>query len=208
MKHCDVVYFMCVDEARDRVAPHVWNRCRVLHELESTGIVFDELETLRLVTRNATILFVPTREVISHDYAHFAPLLTAMADADFAGVVNWHEGFNAPNNIFCIHTTGDTPSGVFGPADPSRTRVLIRAVEDARRRAGLESFRTITEATHWSGILYRGDPRQIQDYPVPLVDIEIGSAPAAWSDQLAAEVLARALVVAAITPSNPVLSLL
>lgn len=208
MTHYAAVYFSCVDETRDRVAPRVWKACQALYRLERTGISFDELEAMRLTRGDSAILFVPTREVISHDYARFAPLLAGLVDADFAGVVNWHEGCNAPDDIFCIHTTGDAPSGVFGPADPSRNRILIRAIESARRAAGLDSFRTMTEATHWSGIPYGGRPGQILDYPVPLVDIEIGSAPAAWDNPIACEVLARALVEAAMTRSEPVFSLL
>jgi D-tyrosyl-tRNA(Tyr) deacylase len=203
-----IVYFFCVDEARDPVAPLVWRACRDFFSLERSGEVFDELGALRLETLKDVVYFVPTRDVLSHDYSRYAVLLDRFAIADFAGLVNWHEGRNAPDDIFCIHTTGDLPSGAFGPADPGRNRILLRAIEQNRRDAGLVSFRTMTEATHWSGVAHGAAPARLLDFAAPLVDIEIGSAPSAWSNPLAAEALARALVDAARAPVAPATSVL
>lgn len=59
---------------------------------------------------------------------------------------------------------------------------------------GLEDFRITTKATHWSGIINKGGtPDMIPQFPVPLVDIEIGSTQISWSNYLAAKVIALAL---------------
>jgi len=140
------------------------------------------------------IFYVSTAEVLSHDYPNYLPFLNEhFADADIAGVVNWHEGANAPDHILTVHSTGDVESGVFGAAHSGWTRALLLALEFHRIRLGLEEFSTQTEATHWSGIHYGGDPLLIRDYAVPVVDIEIGSSAVSWSNPLAAEVLAHSL---------------
>src|SRR5207247_4789438 len=38
---------------------------------------------------------------------------TTLFRSDLAAIVNWHERANAPDAIFCTHTSGDVPSGVF-----------------------------------------------------------------------------------------------
>jgi len=122
--------------------------------------------------------------------------------------VNWHAGKNAPDAILTVHTTGDVISGIFGLADPIATRNLVLALEDNRRAAGLETFTTMTEATHWSGVPYGGSPAWIPQYPVPLVDIEIGSSPASWANATAVEVVARSLPQVFTPPAAPLRSLL
>ena len=60
--------------------------------------------------------------------------------------------------------------------------------------AGLDDFTTHTEATHWSGAIHGSDTALIEQLQVPIVDIEIGSAPETLADLRAAAVLADALL--------------
>ncbi len=189
------VYFFCCDPAKDPVAYLVYEAAQRLWNLQETGVQVDGYPVRMLEHGGGVFHFVQTGEVLSHDYDHFLPLLQAhFADFDFAGVVNWHEGANAPERIFTVHTTGDVPSGCYGPAHSGYTRNLILALEENRKALGLDDFSTTTEATHWSGIPYGGAPELIPQYPVPLVDVEVGSSPPSWSNETAAEVMARSIV--------------
>jgi len=108
------------------------------------------------------------------------------SDFDLAGIITWHEGQNAPDKILTVHTTGDVDSGNFGPASPEYMRNLLLALERNRIKAELEDFSVTTEATHWSGMVYGGGtPDMIPQFPVPLLDIEIGSSPDSWPNETA-----------------------
>ncbi|MBM7487789.1 hypothetical protein [Bradyrhizobium canariense] len=51
---------------------------------------------------------VTTDDVVSNHYARYAPILNQpFGDANVIGIVNWHEGANAPNAIFTV-TSLDT----------------------------------------------------------------------------------------------------
>ncbi|MFK4495953.1 hypothetical protein ABIF86_000244 [Bradyrhizobium japonicum] len=57
---------------------------------------------------DSKISVVTTSELVSYDYTRYAPLLNdRFGDASFIGVVNWHEGANAPNAILAVQTIGD-----------------------------------------------------------------------------------------------------
>ena len=110
---------------------------------------------------------VPVDDVISHHYERYLPILNEhFSDFDFAGLVTWHKGKNAADCIPTVHTTGDVVSGYFGAAAPSLTRSLMLAVEQNRVSAGLDGFTTVSEATHWSGIVYGSNPELILRFPV------------------------------------------
>lgn len=190
------VYFFCDDESRDPVAHRVFGEAVQRWSPQGTGIGVDGREVLRHRNADGNVFdLVRTADVLSHAYPHYLPLLEAhFADADFAGVVNWHEGANAPPRILCAHTTGDVPSGVFGAADPHCTRNLLRALEANRAAQGLDDWTVTSEATHWSGIPHGGTPDLLARYPVPLVDVEIGSTPEDWAEPRAVAALASALV--------------
>ena len=50
-----------------------------------------------------------------------------------------------------------------------------------RKENVLEDFSVVTEATHWSGV-HEGEvnPDLLLEYPVPMVDIEVGSEMESW----------------------------
>ncbi len=189
------VFFFCADPSRDPVASRVFDASVRLHDLRETGDAVDGHPVL--AGRDAAgneLVYVRTADVLSHDYPRYLPLLNErFGDADLALVVNWHEGGNAPDGILMAHTTGDVASGTYGAAHPSLTTGVLRALEAARADAGLDGYRTVTEATHWSGVQHGHSPELLARYAVPVLDVEIGSSPASWADPAAVEVLARAL---------------
>lgn len=189
------VYFFCMTTDIDPVAAHVFRVAQAILPLQPTPIRIDGFPVLSYEDDHGhRYLYVRLKKVLSHDYPRYLPVLrTHFADVDFAGIVNWHEGANAPSSIFCVHTTGDVPSGLFGAAHPQLTRALFLAIEAHRKEADLEHYRTLVEATHWSGIPHGSPPDLLVNYPVPLVDIEIGSEPTSWGCQEATRVLAYSL---------------
>lgn len=194
MRHA--VYVFCVDHERDPVAGHVLSALRTECALIPTGLELDGQSVLEVPgLRDARISIVPTNEVVSNDYARYAPVLNEhFGDAHVIGIVNWHEGANAPNSIFSVQTTGDLATGTFSAVDPRITRGLLLAIEAERITSGLHDFRTFLEATHWSGVKAGDAGTRLADLRPSAVDIEIGSSPADWSNPLAARVLARALL--------------
>lgn len=188
-------YFFCMSTDIDPVAKHVFDAVQTLLPLAPTSIMVDGFRVLSYDDAQGNrYWYVRLKKVLSHDYPRYLPLLnTHFTDVDFAGVVNWHEGANAPSSIFCVHTTGDVDSGLFGASRPQLTRALFLAIDANRKAVGLNTYRTLVEATHWSGIPHGGSPDLITRYPAPLVDIEIGSEPSSWGCREAILVLARSL---------------
>ncbi len=187
-------YFFCRTDA-DPVASRVLDALVKRHGPTETSTVVDGEPVLETTDGDGNrFLFVRTDDVLSHDYPRYLPVLNeSFADVDFAGVVNWHEGANAPDRVITVHSTGDVPAGQWSPADPAAMRALMRALDAERQAAGLDDFAVVTEATHWSGVPYGGTPDLIPQYPVPTYDIEIGSSPESWGDATAHEVVARGL---------------
>lgn len=190
------VFFFCRDPRKDPVALGVFDVCTRIFDLQETPLLIDDLPALRLVDpQENSFYFVPTDDVVTDRYSRYLPLLNRhFAAFDFAAIVNWHEGINAPDRILTLHTTGDVPSGVFGPADPIRTTSLLLALDRHRRLMGLDDFKVLTEGTHWSGLRHGEPVDLIKRFPVPLVDVEVGSSPDSWSSPSAAEAVARSLV--------------
>lgn len=188
-------YFFCADSSIDPVAGNVFRAAAELFQPELAGLTVDGWPVLQYSIGGNLIYFVRTAKVLSDSYPDYLPLLNrCFAACDFAGLVTWHAGQNAPDGVLTVHTTGDVETGIFGPASPVYLRNLLTALEANRASAGLDEFRTTTEATHWSGVIYGGgDPQMIAEYPVPIVDIEIGSSLTRWSDRAAAAVIARSL---------------
>ena len=190
------VFFFC-PESIDPGAGRVLEAVVESFAPEETGPVVEGRPVLQYSDGEGnTFSFVRTLKVVSHDYQRYLPVMNGyFQDCDLAGIITWHEGGNAPDRILTVHTTGDVGSGTFGPADPKLMRNLLLALERNRLEEGLEDFLVVTEATHWSGMVYGAqDPGLVPQYPVTLLDIEIGSTPGSWSTPGASRVLARSLV--------------
>lgn len=190
------VYFFCTGPAYDPVAGTVYRKLPEIYDLNKTDIVIDDNPVLSYTDSSGNVFyFVSTRKVVCHDYNNYLPIMNRFfSECDFAGLVTWHEGQNAPDRVLSVHTTGDAESGYFAPADPVYMRNLMLGLERNRMEMGLEDFRVTTEATHWSGVVYDGGtPDMIPLFPVPIYDIEIGSTPESWSEEKAAITIAKAL---------------
>lgn len=190
------VYFFCINPDIDPVAGNVFNKLSKIYSLVDTNIIIDDNPVQKhLDDKGNEFYFVRTSKVVCHDYRLYLTIMNRyFSDFDMAGLVTWHEGQNAPDKILPVHTTGDVETGYFGNANPLYMHNLLLSLEKNRIEVGLEDFRITTEGTHWSGIINNGGtPDMIQQFPVPLVDIEIGSTPSSWSNSLASKVIAHAL---------------
>lgn len=190
------VYYFSIDSQLDPVGSGVFKQVNDLVELEETDIIIDENKVLKYIDKEGNHFYiVRTYKPVCHDYNYYLPLMNKyFSDFDMAGLVTWHEGQNAPDQVLTVHSTGDVNSANFGAANPYYMRNLLLAIESNRIAAALDEFKVATEATHWSGIIYdEGNPGLILDYKVPIVDIEIGSSENSWSNETAAKVLARSL---------------
>jgi len=191
-----VGYFFCVDPDLDPVAMNVYKSVEQIVEIKKTNVVIDSEPVMEYNSSNDQVIhFIRITNVLSHDYTKYLSILKKhFMDYDLIGVINWHEGAGADDSIFTVHSTGDVASGKYGITDPRHIRRLIHAIENNRFKYGLNDFKVLTEATHWSGIVFNQHPELIIDYPVPVYDIEIGSIPASWKNKKAAEVLAKSLL--------------
>lgn len=203
------VFFFCADLDKDPVAPRVFAAVSRIHPTRKNHLVIDGFDVLEVTHGESSVLLVRTANVLSHRYADYLPHLNAhFADCDVAVHVNWHGGERAPDRIFTVHTVGDIVSGHYCPAKPQLMRALLHGLESERRAAGLSDFSVTSEATHWSGIPNGLSPRLLDDYPVALMDLEIGSSAASWSNESAAAVVARAITRIFDSPDDNVVSLL
>lgn len=190
------VYYICTNRAWGHVAARVWDILDEEGVLRApAGIRFAGQEVMKCAEGGNEFYFVPTDIALCLDYPRFLPDMNRyFADFDMSGMVTWHEGGNAPENVLTVHSLGDMNSGVFGKANPRYMRNLLRAYEANRVALGLEQYHVATEATHWSGVHDgHGDPNLLVRYPVPMVDIEVGSDPRSWGDETACRALARTL---------------
>jgi D-tyrosyl-tRNA(Tyr) deacylase len=203
-----IAYLFCIDPARDRFAPLAWRAALEVLPVTPAGFAADGGEVMKAEDGAGNqVLLVPTSEVVSHDLDRYSSLLAReLADCSLAGIVNWHEGGNAPDKIFCVHTNGDVPTGCFPKADPNLTSRLLRSLAKEAVAAGLTDWKALPEATHFSGVVHGTRPEKLLGLPMPLVDVEVGSTPASWSSRLAAEAMAKGLWRAfeQETPSLPV----
>lgn len=190
-----IVYFFCINQDRDPVANSVLQYLRENYLLEKTEIFCDGKPVLCYEKKDTQIMLVQMDEVLSHDYEKYLPFLNKyFADYDMAAVINWHEGNNAPSQILTVHTIGDVPSGNFANASATQVKEIFQKLEYNRAKYKLDTFTTLVEATHWSGIPYQQAPELIEKYSVPIYDIEIGSEEESWNNKIAVQVLGESLI--------------
>lgn len=191
------VYFINTNREFGYVAYHVWDCLQEEGYLaEKTDILFDGQEVMKYVdSEQNEYYFVPTRKAICLEYERLLPEMNKyFADFDISGMVTWHEGTNALEKVLTVHSLGDVNSGNYGAARPRYMRNLMLAIDKNRIDLGLDDFRTVTEATHWSGVYHNeGNAELLNQFPVAMMDIEVGSEPESWNNVQAARVLARSL---------------
>ncbi len=190
------LFFFCAGEGFDHVSRLVFSRVMGLLNPVETGISVDGFPVMEHVDESGNrFCFMRQEMLVSYDFRRYLPFLGEhFMDFDLAAEVNWHEGSNAPDRVITVHTVGDVDAGVFTPAVPGYMRGLLHALEQNRVEAGLDGFSVVTEATHWTGTFKGQDPALLKEFPVPTIDIEIGSTPASWEDKGAVEVIAKSLV--------------
>jgi len=197
MPNQKVVYFICTDENRmGIVSRKVWNILEQKGNLTESEMVFDGKKVLTWQDENGNQFYFAQSELpVCCDYPRYLGEMNALfSDCDFSGMVTRHEGAGAPPKVLTVHSLGDVNSGVYGKSSPRHMRNLLRAYERNRVRLGLEDFQVVTEATHWSGMAYGAPSAEtLLEFPVPMVDIEVGSEPASWNNETACQALADTL---------------
>lgn len=192
------VYYICTDPSFGPVAHRVWQALQELGVLqEKTGIFCDGEEVMQYTDENGNrFSFVPAKQAICLDYPRYLPLMNEhFSDYNVAGMVTWHEGASAPPHIFTVHSLGDVNQGVYGPASPQHMHNLLAAMQREKEALKLDDYSVVPEATHWSGMTQDNDDATLLlQYPVPMMDIEIGSETESWEDPRAITVLAKALL--------------
>ena len=192
------VYYICDNHEWGYVSYLVWDILKEEGYLNNkVDFTFAEREVYKYTDKdNNEFYFVPTEIALCRDYPKYLPDMNKyFADFDMSGMVTWHEGPNSPSNVITVHTIGDVNSGCFGPANPLYNHNLMWAMERLRKEFGLDGFRVVTEATHWSGVYGdEGNPELLLKYPVPMVDIEVGSEEESWFNRDACKVLALSLL--------------
>jgi len=190
------VFFFCVREPFHYVARGVFERLKEELPLDETSMEIDGYPVLQYEDAcGDQFLFCRQNALISYEFERYLPTLReCFVDADVAIEVNWHEGDKAPDKILTVHTIGDVERGIFSPADSRLVKGLVTALEKERLKAGLEEFSVMTEGTHWTGSYKGQDPELLKEFPVPMVDLEIGSAPSSWDHKEAICALARGLL--------------
>ena len=183
-----VVYFICNNK---KINGHVSNIVLDMikeKNLDKSGIIFDGHEVLKYVDdKGNSYYFAETDEPICYAYERLLDDMNKyFGDFDMSGMVTWHEGASAPPNVLTVHSLGDVNTGVYGPTNVRCMHNLLYGYERNRIKYGLEDYTVVTEATHWSGS-YGGktDPKLLLDFPVPMVDIEVGSDESSWSNKTA-----------------------
>ncbi|MDD2217833.1 MAG: D-aminoacyl-tRNA deacylase [Eubacteriales bacterium] len=190
------VYFIANNKEWGYVSYIIWD---ILEEegcfQEETDITFQGRRVMKNTDEKGNeFYFVPTDIAVCRDYPRFLPEMKKyFSDFDICGMLTWHEGENAPDNVLTVHSLGDVNSGVYGPSAPEYMRNLLLAIDENRKAAGLEEYKVVTEATHWSGVYDgEGDPNLLLEFTVPMMDVEVGSDESSWNNRDACRALARA----------------
>jgi len=192
----EILLVFCVDLQKDPVSARVLERMLALRPFVSTGLELDGRPVLSCSDGKLTFHLVRLDNVLSHAYGRYYESINEhFAACEAVVIVNWHEGAKAPNSIFTVQTTGDMRSGHFSCVDPGITRALFLSIEETRKSKRLDAFTTWMEATHWSGVVYGEQPGEYVSRIRPsVIDVEIGSCQEDWSNPVAADVMANALL--------------
>ena len=135
------VYFMNNNHNWGHVSFRVWDLLEKEGFFEQkAGFQFAGQDVMKCERDGNEFFFAPTDIALCLDYPRFLPEMNAhFADADMSGMITWHEGGNAPDNVLTVHSLGDMASGCFGKANPRYMRNLLLAFERNRVDLGLGS---------------------------------------------------------------------
>lgn len=188
------LFLLCSDATIDPVASATLKQIKVHYGTTPSTFIIEGKHVLQSPINDHTLFFAETSDIACALYPTIANEINAQfADVDMVGLINWHGGANAPTKIFCAHSTADVTLGLFGPTSGELLTATLLAIEAERQAAGLTEFRTIFEASHWSGTAYGRQANELLHVKAPVFDIEIGSFPEDWNDPIAQQVLVKAL---------------
>jgi len=186
------LFLFCSDPTIDPVALSVFQQVKIHYPVVPTSFVVGGKGVLQARINDHLFFFAETRQVASALYPEIADEINEQfSEVSMIGLVNWHAGTNAPAKIFCAHSTADVSSGIFGNTSGELLAATLLAIDEERTSAGLTDFRTLFEASHWSGTMYGRPADELLRVKAPVFDIEIGSFPDDWSHSCAQAVLAK-----------------
>jgi D-tyrosyl-tRNA(Tyr) deacylase len=189
-----LVFLFCSDPANDPVASATFQQVKHLYHATETSLSVGGKKVFETKINDNLFFFVETRHVASGLYPEIShDINTHFSDADMIGLVNWHAGTNAPAKIFCAHSTADVTSGIFGATSGNVLSAVLLAIESEKIASSLTDFRTVFEASHWSGPMYERPVEELVHVLPPVFDIEIGSFPEDLEDPKAQEVVVKAI---------------
>ena len=193
-----VVYYIAYNRDWGHVSANVWQILEQEGYLkEKTVLTPDGRQAYRYEDPNGNEFhFVPTDRSVCLNYPKYLPFMNEYyADFDVSGMVTWHEGAAAEPNVLTCHTIGDLDSGFFTPSKPRFMRTVMKGMQRQSEEEGLDEYRVVTEGTHWSGMYNgMGDPSLLDEYPVAMMDLEVGSDESSWSDIRACRALTHSLM--------------
>ena len=191
-----VVYFICNNKGIDGHVSKLVLENLKKRNLEEADIIFDGYDVLKYVDDKDNIYyFTETNKPICYCYDELLDDMNKyFSDCDMSGMVTWHEGASAPPNVLTVHSLGDVNEGIYGPTNVRCMHNLLYAYERNRVKYGLDEYSVVTEATHWSGCYDDSKKaKALVKFPVPMVDIEIGSDPSSWENETAVNALTDTL---------------
>lgn len=200
------VYYIANNKDWGHVTALVWEALEEEGYLSETdGVTPDGFDIYRHADdKGNEFYFVPTDKAVCLNYTKYLPFMNErFGDADISGMVTWHEGAAAEPNVLTCHTLGDMNTGVYGQTRPRLMRNVMRGMRKRLAEVGLDGYRVVTEGTHWSGALQTekgiegectDDPAQLLEYPVAMMDLEVGSDESSWGDAKACRALALSLL--------------
>lgn len=190
----NLLFIFCSDPNIDPVAPFILKQAIDYYAATPTPLMVGGKNVFQSKVNSHHLYFAETQRFASEMYPEIADELNMQfSDVDMIGLINWHLGANAPEKIFCAHSTADVPSGIFGATSGALLAATLMAIEAERRAVDLADFRTLFEASHWSGLVYGRSASELMQVKAPVFDIEIGSLPADWAHSGAQQVLVKAI---------------
>jgi len=188
------LYIICNNPDTDLVGYNVFEYLKENYEMEyleynselcDIYLIKDDLHEYYLMLTDDHVMHY-TDKYLDFLNEHFL-------DVEVAVHVNYHEGAAAPDKVLSVHHVGDILTETYLPYDPKYATNLLVNMEKLRKENGLDDFTCESETTHFSGVVTDINPRILLDYPINNIDLEIGSLPESFNNELAIKIISEAM---------------
>ncbi|MDL2211305.1 hypothetical protein LJB88_00295 [Erysipelotrichaceae bacterium OttesenSCG-928-M19] len=189
-----VLNIICINPELDLVGYNVFNYLKNNYDLKKIDYKTKLCEIYLIEKDTHDYYFMITDDHVMHyteKYIDF--LIENFSDVEAAVHVNYHAGASAPDPILSVHHVGDILSGTYLPYNPQYATNLLVNMERLRIENNLLDFTCESETTHFSGIVTDVDPKLLLKYPVNNIDLEIGSYPDSFNNEIAVKVISETI---------------